>query len=946
MSVMEGFWNAIPGPEALDSEANIEQRFVLPLLEALGYDRAVDIESKYPVEFKQGRVGRKPEADFVCFYGPLRDRSNSLLVVEAKAAGESLPLGKAQGESYAQNLRAPLLLMTNGRDVEIWQQQATLESQCVLKILIVELTTHRGKIESLLNKGAVRDYCAALKFKTIVQAIDDFGGYEAAELARLKADPPAVARTLTLHQLSGTNSSIESVRLLEDYSSGGIVVGPSGYGKTTLSRSIFKQAIEERWRGRHNAVAIEAPLPDMEGSESDFLQFLLQRLQAHKPGLTEASFRELLRTTGVTVVCDSLDRTSHTFQKRAAAAISLFLRDYPLSQVFIFSRADAKPTIKLPTLELAPLSDMQMRELENVILSDDSAQHYSVMGAAPPTLRSLCSNPLLLKLALEYWLRFRDFPRDIDILFRSWLETVLETEPNDPVSRLRREKALSIIAQATTDAPLIGVKAVTLLRGHGIDETVLNELIQCGAVRENNAVLDVRHDSLADYLRAKAFAEMSVPDQIAAIPGVPTSPGSFFSVLLMAQLADAGAQDALWRHLVSGPVDTYFDALRYRRDASEEFGRLEPQALSFRYMTDLLNGIEEPLEGFFPALKRPVLEWLTDERDKPLAVIGTANLHSLFYKIQAQEPGAPRISVGAPDFPGTIRGVDLDLSRYRADSARLLGMSLLKKTLREVVSARNVDGGPVWAAERLIGRIRYLKERYLFPISTDSDLSGVEEVLRPYAAQVLREGPLTGEAHFYFQSMLDDAAKLRTAGVTTLDPWWLRLGWNDDLSSVSDQCLAELLDEEYRRTQVIYAEIVETSFSHLAKEMMFFPILPLRWKLRVSRGGLHNQSFIVYPQWTPVKDWTDAGADVIFVDRGPDGFPPWEEARDALTALGRAPNVPRYGGFSTHAGYGGSQLNSCFTGATPAANEAISWLKDELDRLFRNLPSGDGSFAV
>jgi hypothetical protein len=830
MNATLDFWNSIPGPEGLNSEANVEHRLVLPLLHALGYE-SDDIESKYPVEFQRGGAGRKHEADFVCFYGILRDKTNSLLVVETKASGEKLPPGKAQGESYAQNLRAPLLLLTNGTSLEIWQMQLSIESECVLQIPVSQLLANRGKVERLLNKTAVRDYCASLKFKTIVEATSDFGVYETAELMRLKADPPAISRTLRRQQAGGNGTDLDSDRLLEDHPTGAIIIGPSGYGKTTLSRSIFKRAIEERWRGRHKALAFEAPSPDLEESSEDLLAFLYQRVAAHQPGITLDSFKDSLREFGATVICDSLDRTSHSFQKRTATTISLFLRDYPLSQAFIFSRADANPMIALPALELALLSDSQIRELENIILTDGSAKHYSIIGAAPPTLHSLCNNPLLLRLALEYWKRTHDFPRDVDILFRSWLETVLETEPNDRVSRARRERALSIIAQGTTDGPLTGVKAVALLKNNGVSESVLNELIRCNAVRETGAVLEVQHDGLADYLRAKSFAEKSVEDQLAAIPNLVLSPDSFLPVLLMAQLVHRDAQNALWRHLVTGRIDTYLDALRYRLDASTELKRLDSKEFSLRYLTDLLNGIEEPLDGFFPAFRLAIVEWLTNERGKPLSIIGAANAHAIHYKIHSQQPNEPRVVVGIPEFPGTIRGVNLDLSRYPTDSARLLGMTLLEKGLEEAVNALDIHGGLLWSAERLIARVRLLAERYQFGISVNDDLNHIEKILQPYADQGINEGFLSGRERFSFRSMLDDIATLRTAGITTLDPWWLRLGWKDDISLVSDENLARILDEEYRRVQTVYAEIVSTSLPRFANEMTFFPILPIRWKL-------------------------------------------------------------------------------------------------------------------
>jgi hypothetical protein len=44
------------------------------------------------------------------------------------------------------------------------------------------------------------------------------------------------------------------------------------------------------------------------------------------------------------------------------------------------------------------------------------------------TLRALGENPLILRQAFSYWKRHDDFPRRTEVLFRSWLDTVLETE--------------------------------------------------------------------------------------------------------------------------------------------------------------------------------------------------------------------------------------------------------------------------------------------------------------------------------------------------------------------------------------------------------------------------------------------------------------------------------------------------------------------------------------
>jgi hypothetical protein len=154
------------------------------------------------------------------------------------------------------------------------------------------------------------------------------------------------------------------------------------------------------------------------------------------------------------------------------------------------------------------------------------------------------------------------------------------------------------------------------------------------------------------------------------------------------------------------------------------------------------------------------------------------------------------------------------------------------------------------------------------------------------------------------------------------------------------------LDEEYRRVQIIYKEIAESSFKGFVNDMIFYPILPLRWNLKVVKGDPIERTFVIYPRWIPVKSWNDAGADVSFDGPWPDPVPSVDEVTKSLIELGRKPNVPHYGGFTTHAGYDGSTLNGLFNGATPVTNKVISWLKEEMKRTFQNLPSCDDSFSI
>ena len=162
----------------------------------------------------------------------------------------------------------------------------------------------------------------------------------------------------------------------------------------------------------------------------------------------------------------------------------------------------------------------------------------------------------------------------------------------------------------------------------------------------------------------------------------------FFPVLLMAQLRTHRLQSALWKRLSELDLGMYFDALRYRFDvSSEELERLSPEKLSEEYLQALIDGIEEPLAGFFPHLREAVLDSIIGDGTELLAVTGRAKTHPgiLTYKLHGRGVGEPRVNVATPTFPGTLRGVDSDLSRYRIDSGRLLGITLLKEAVFDAV---------------------------------------------------------------------------------------------------------------------------------------------------------------------------------------------------------------------------------------------------------------------
>jgi hypothetical protein len=273
----------------------------------------------------------------------------------------------------------------------------------------------------------------------------------------------------------------------------------------------------------------------------------------------------------------------------------------------------------------------------------------------------------------------------------------------------------------------------------------------------------------------------------------------------------------------------------------------------------------------------------------------------------------------------------------------LLGANLLSETVLATVRHQRLKGGNVWIAERLIGRARYLANRYEFPIALDASLDEVEAVLKPLRDQWVVPSGFDSEESFSIQALLDDVAALRAASVANLDPWWIRLGWSETTFSQQDDVIARVLNEHYRRVQLAYSEVVATTFPELARKMGFYTALPLRWDLSVVHRDPPSRAATIFYKMLPVGSWEEAGADVRFADHGP-GFADVDEFRIALAKLGRAASI-FYGhsGFTQLPDFDGRQWAGNFDGATTVVHEVCSMLKDELTGLLSAIPFSDGA---
>ncbi|MDO1580976.1 type I restriction enzyme HsdR N-terminal domain-containing protein [Rhizobium oryzicola] len=481
MMASRGFWDSVV--EIADgNEADVETRIVLPLLQELGYDRDC-IASKVPVTFQEGREkrpGRKPEADFVVYAERPFSRATSLIVVEAKRPNEPLGDGKDQGESYAQNLRTPILLMTNGQRLEIWQMQLTTESEKIFDCSVAEIAGKRAEIESLLSREALKDHCGALRHKRFDVAANDLGAYLSAEIERIgPITRLSIPRRLTR---TDTNSTISALDLLTHNSRGALVLGMSGYGKTTLAKQLLHEALERRIEETSTILPFEIFLPDFTNSQSSLAGFLVERVASHKPGFTVEALLKIARDFGVLLLADGFDRVPLGQRGAVETALRQWMRDYPKTQTVIMSRKQSAPTdLSLPELWLEGYDVGDLRDLADRRSATELPEAKYVFVSAPHYIQNVSQVPLLAELVIQIYSTTRKYPTNLNALYEAWLNKILARYSS--VERALDRVFLGELAEQTTEGPVSIEDAVAIGRNYEDSRQALERLSDADAIR-------------------------------------------------------------------------------------------------------------------------------------------------------------------------------------------------------------------------------------------------------------------------------------------------------------------------------------------------------------------------------------------------------------------------------------------------------------------------------
>ncbi|HTC22342.1 MAG TPA: type I restriction enzyme HsdR N-terminal domain-containing protein, partial [bacterium] len=231
---------------SLQNEADVETRFIYPLVQALGFETN-EIYSKVPIEFNEGKKGRKHEADFVLAPGGQKQLEKTWIVIETKSPKEELQKAQKQVESYVRHLKAPFFLKTNGKDLEVWKNPPYSQDQLIFNSKISNLFNKRGELERILSREVVRNFLEKFEeTKSIVKNVNAQDYFKF--LSEFAFDGLIAPRKLisgenekdivTIDETTDPGTFFDNRKLL-------VIQGLGGYGKTTVIKMILRKTFKE-----------------------------------------------------------------------------------------------------------------------------------------------------------------------------------------------------------------------------------------------------------------------------------------------------------------------------------------------------------------------------------------------------------------------------------------------------------------------------------------------------------------------------------------------------------------------------------------------------------------------------------------------------------------------------------------------------------------------------
>jgi hypothetical protein len=655
-------------------------------------------------------------------------------------------------------------------------------------------------------------------------------------------------------------------------------------------------------------------LPDAAALKKSILDFAWERLSAHVPAVaTSESFRNLIRKDGAILLLDGFDRLSSEERLRFAAEIGTTVSDFPKVHVVATARPTGSAELPLVHCDLCDLTD----DDQNAI-----AEKRGIPFPATSVMRRLCRNAYMLARTLDQLQMKPGSTTRLEAMMEESLERLLMPAGASLEDFRVRVEAIELLAVATTEHDIDISQLTEFLRSASIPPAVINDLVLLGAITRRGTKVEVSHEILGDFLRAKKHSLLLDEAIVGQIEQAPFLPGSMYARFLAALATTPQRQTRVMNALLLKDLRAYILALPF---CAETAGK----ANGIWFLEELLDGFVLPTKKYWPGLQ-PLLEEETGaerETQTSLGVVGMLTPgESVAYGYTRVPPGSGQVRIGNP-FGFSQVHINKLLSERPDYTGRKIGTSDLRDGLLNLVKYHRLPGGLTWRRERLRAR---LKQVLLEHNGKPFQLAKLQALFEPDRGSSIFNKEITVD------DLLEDIEALCAVGEKTLaaseipkmevSPEGGSGHWTE---FYTDPTLCEIVRQRHLRSLAMYREVAEASFGTSASLLAKYRVLPVRYESVIVRNSFRGITATEYPRWYPVAQWEDVEVNVTVSKKPP--LPETEEdfitIQRMLGRLGRPAEGIRRSIWSS--------LAADYTdGQSEVLRQVVYWLKRDIELLF------------
>lgn len=836
------------------TEKDVELRLLLPLLAELGWKRE-EIHGGVPVHFKLGskRTGRKPEADLVL--APASDASPNVgwVVVEAKKPGGDLGDGGAQAWSYSLALKAPLYVVSNGKQLQIWEVRWGKDHRLALDISQSDLVENRLNIHQLIGRSAVETRITDLNGLTGQlpgQILDQY----------LRALIPTLSEDLVERKLAigPAGPSLKWPPELSD-SSRYYLQGNGGRGKTSLLHQLVRNPGNDRL-----PIYVRVRPWEMDG----LLALVCSAIAAHVPGVKVGDINQILKKHRCVICIDDWHKACPQFVDLARDEIAGVLNSTPL---VIASRG---APAALATLNFLGLQvPMFTKEEQNGYIDQSlgSGEAWGFWQKIPQSLRAVLKEPIFLSAAVQIVDRDRSARfNDIDVLLQKFFQLALGADDAHGERAGLLAGTCELLALNDSPYEMSTVMSILHTMSQGAEQDILSRLVHSGIlVSPKLGMYEFSHEVWQDFFRCrKESRDLGAPHGVSDWVG---AQGAFLSErapLMASMIAEPSAQAALLRELLHSDLEAYFSALCTRASTVPYVNSAERERFE---LSQILEGMEDLVLTALPKVK----EWFDPWRDDPdaqAAISGTINEHALSFGFCAEGSLPSRVDLTGV---ATTTGINLKGSKLRRDSGRLVATRDILRTLSRRFERDKLPRVPWVAREAFALMARDLSELLEDDRPTASSVldwaASVVEEMKSEVEDDQQDAAFAVEAGWGKIYLLDDivdaAQAVKEFGFGSFSIAELLLPGPDKALGAGGPFHIFYSDDRKRKRMTALFDAVASTYRDVCENYL----APLSQVFQYGAGpvrpcvSLMNEGFLE-TWWEPVATWEEAKTQLVDID--------------------------------------------------------------------------------